>query len=124
MDFASSFVDSDNLPEAIGSGNLGTSRTRKTQESSAHWERVGRVALTISTTKQPLNNSTMVLLNSKVYSPSAYVGNPRFTRMEKTVHTKLATGEDYPTMSQVGVVPFSSFGEKTELSLLVGGVGN
>ena len=41
MDFASSFVDSDNLPEAIGSGNLGTSRTRKTCESSAHWERHG-----------------------------------------------------------------------------------
>ena len=42
MDFASSFVDSDNLPEAIGSGNLGTSRTRKTCESSAHWERRGQ----------------------------------------------------------------------------------
>ena len=41
MDFALSFVDSDNLPEAIGSGNLGTSRTRKTCESSAHWERRG-----------------------------------------------------------------------------------
>ena len=38
MDFASSFVDSDNLLEEIGSGNLGTSQTRKTCESSAHWE--------------------------------------------------------------------------------------
>ena len=38
VDFTLSFVDSDNLPEAIGSGNLGTSRTRKTCESSAHWE--------------------------------------------------------------------------------------
>ena len=59
----------------------------------------------------------MVLLNSKVYSPSAYVGSPCFTRMEKTICTKLATGEDYPTMSEVGVVPLSSFGMKTELSL-------
>ena len=59
----------------------------------------------------------MVLLNSKVYSPSSYVGSPCFTRMEKTVHTKLATGEDYLTMSQVRVVLFSSFGEETELSL-------
>ena len=66
----------------------------------------------------------MVLLNSKVYLPSAYVGSLRFTRMEKTVRTKLATGEDYPTMSQVGVVSFSSFGEKTKLSLLVGGVSD
>ena len=50
----------------------------------------------------------MVLLNSKVYSPSAYVGSPRFTRMEKTIRTKLATGEDYPSFSEVGVVLFSS----------------
>ena len=42
MDFASSLVDLDNLPEAIGSGNLGTSRTRKTCESSAHWEHRGK----------------------------------------------------------------------------------
>ena len=65
----------------------------------------------------------MVLLNSKVYSPSAYIGSPHFTRMEKTVRTKLATREDYPTMFQVSVVSFSSFGEKTKPSLLVGGVG-
>ena len=54
----------------------------------------------------------MVLLNSKVYFPSAYVGSPRFTQMEKTIRTKLATGEDYPTMSQVGVVSFSSLARK------------
>ena len=49
----------------------------------------------------------MVLLNSKVYSPFAYMGSLRFTRMEKTVRTKLATGEDYLTFSEVGVVLFS-----------------
>ena len=66
----------------------------------------------------------MVLLNSKVYSPSAYVGSPRFTRMEKTVCTKLATGEDYPTFSEVGVVSFSSFCEETNHAFLVGGLGD
>ena len=59
----------------------------------------------------------MVLLSSKVYLPLAYVGSPRFTRMEKTIHTKLATREDYLTISQVRVVSFSSFDEKTKLSL-------
>ena len=59
----------------------------------------------------------MVLLNSKTYSPSAYMGSLRFTRMEKTVCTKLTTGEDYPTMSEVGLIPFSSLCEKTKSSL-------
>ena len=66
----------------------------------------------------------MVLLNSKTFLPSAYMGSPCFTQMEKTVRTKLATGEDYPTMSKVGVVLFSSFGKKTNRTLLVGGLGD
>ena len=41
MDFASSFVYLDNLPEAIGFGTLGTNRIGKTCKSSAHWERHG-----------------------------------------------------------------------------------
>ena len=66
----------------------------------------------------------MVLLNSKVYSPSAYMGSPRFTRMEKVVCTKLATGEDYLTMSEVGVVRFLLLARKLNCPFLVGGVGN
>ena len=41
MDFASSFVYSDNLLEAIGFGTLGTNWIGKTCESSARWEHRG-----------------------------------------------------------------------------------
>ena len=61
----------------------------------------------------------MVLLNNKIYSPSSYVGSPHFTRMEKTVRTKTSSGEDYPTLEQVGLVPLSSFGKKAKSSLWI-----
>ena len=75
------------------------------------------IKIPISTHNQQLNNSAMVLLNGKTYSPSSYVGSLRFTRMEKTVRVKDASGDDYPTLEQVRVVSFSSFGEKTQSSL-------
>ena len=34
----------------------------------------------------------MVMLNGKTYSPSSYVGSPRFTRMEKTKHKTYPVG--------------------------------
>ena len=46
MDFASSFVDSDNLPEAIGSGNLGTVGLGRLASLQLTGSVVGRVALT------------------------------------------------------------------------------
>ena len=64
----------------------------------------------------------MVLLNSKVYSPSSYVGSPRFTRMEKTVQTTTLDGEVYPTLEQVGLVPLSYFARKLNHPFLDGGV--
>ena len=66
----------------------------------------------------------MVLINLKTYSPSSYVGSPRFTQMEKTIRTKTSSGEDYPTMEQVGLILFSSFGKKTKSSLLDGDICN
>ena len=43
----------------------------------------------------------MVMLNSKTYAPSSYVGSPRFTRMEKTARTMFSDGERYPTTKEV-----------------------
>ena len=43
----------------------------------------------------------MVMLNSKTYAPSSYVGSPRFTRMEKTARTTFSDGEKYPTTKEV-----------------------
>ena len=43
----------------------------------------------------------MVMLNSKTYSPSSYVGSPRFTRMEKSARTTFSNGEKYPTTKEV-----------------------
>ena len=43
----------------------------------------------------------MVMLNGKTYSPSSYVGSPRFTRMEKTARTTFSNGERYPTTKEV-----------------------
>ena len=44
----------------------------------------------------------MVMLNGKTYSPSSYVGSPRFTRMEKTTHTTFSDRERYPTTKRYG----------------------
>ena len=45
------------------------------------------------------------MLNGKTYSPSSYVGSPRFTRMEKTVRTTvqliLVEGYQTPVVNQV-----------------------
>ena len=35
------------------------------------------------------------MLNGKTYSPSSYVGSPRFTQMEKTARTTFTDGEKY-----------------------------
>ena len=43
----------------------------------------------------------MVMLNSKTYAPSSYVGSPRFTRMEKTARTTFSDREKYPTTKEV-----------------------
>ena len=43
----------------------------------------------------------MVMLNSKTYSPSSYVGSPRFTRMEKTARATFSDGGQYPTTKEV-----------------------
>ena len=43
----------------------------------------------------------MVMLNSKTYAPSSYVGSPRFTRMEKTARATFSDGEKYPTTKEV-----------------------
>ena len=43
----------------------------------------------------------MVMLNGKTFSPSSYVGSPRFTRMEKTACTTFSNGEKYPTTKEV-----------------------
>ena len=48
-----------------------------------------------------LDNSSMVMVNNKTYSPSSYVGSPRFTRMEKTACTTFSNGEHYPTTKEV-----------------------
>ena len=41
------------------------------------------------------------MLNGKTYSPSSYVGSPRFTRMEKTIRTMFSDGEKYPMTKEV-----------------------
>ena len=41
------------------------------------------------------------MLNNKTYSPSSYVGSPRFTRMEKTACSTFSDGEKYPTTKEV-----------------------
>ena len=43
----------------------------------------------------------MVMLNTKTYAPSSYVGSPRFTRMEKTARTTFSDGDKYPTTKEV-----------------------
>ena len=43
----------------------------------------------------------MVMLNSKTYAPSSYIGSPRFTRMERTTRTTFSDGEKYPTTKEV-----------------------
>ena len=43
----------------------------------------------------------MVMLNGKTYAPSSYVGNPHFTRMEKTARTMFTDGDKYPTTKEV-----------------------
>ena len=43
----------------------------------------------------------MVMLNTKTYAPSSYVGSPRFTQMEKTACTMFSDGEKYPTTKEV-----------------------
>ena len=43
----------------------------------------------------------MVMLNTKTYAPSSYVGSPRFTRMEKSARTTFSDGEKYPTTKEV-----------------------
>ena len=43
----------------------------------------------------------MVMINGKTFSPSSYIGSPRFTRMEKTAHTTFSDGECYPTTKEV-----------------------
>ena len=43
----------------------------------------------------------MVMLNTKTYAPSSYVGSPHFTRMEKTARTTFSDGEKYPTTKEV-----------------------
>ena len=43
----------------------------------------------------------MVMLNGKTYSPSSYVGSPRFTRMEKTAGTTFSNREKYLMTKEV-----------------------
>ena len=43
----------------------------------------------------------MVMLNTKTYAPSSYIGSPRFTWMEKTARTTFSDGEKYPTTKEV-----------------------
>ena len=43
----------------------------------------------------------MVMLIGKTYSPSSYVGSPRFTQMEKAARTTFSDREHYPTTKEV-----------------------